>query len=259
MEFNTVLYRKYNSTGIITLNRPGQMNALNLEMIRELSLILDDISGDSEVKAVIITGSGTMFAAGWDLEYLADAGPLQAEKYMDSAMTILERIDKLDMPVIAALNGPSLCWGTELALACDVRIASEGIHIAEPEISLGIIPGGGGTQRLTRIAGQGWAKYLVMTGSPVDASTALRIGLVTSVVPGERLMNEAIRIAKAIALRSTVAMKAAKKCLNYAMDVNLSSGLVYEYKTWVSLFSSEDQKEGMRAFMERRKPVYKDR
>ena len=259
MELNTVLYDKYNSTGIITLNRPAFMNALNVEMLRELFLVVDMISGDREVKAVIITGSGKMFAAGWDMEYLADADPVKAEKFIESARILLDKIDQLDRPVIAALNGPSLCWGTELALACDVRIASEGIYIAEPEINLGIIPGAGGTQRLTRIIGLGWAKYLVMTGAPIDALTALRIGLLTSVVPDDQLMEEAKKIAKAITLRSTVAMKAAKKSLNYGMNANLPAGLIYEYNTWASLFSTEDQKEGMKAFLERRKPVLKDR
>ena len=259
MKSYAVLYCKRGSTCIITLNRPDKMNAINSLMIDELSVIIDEISSDTEVRAVVITGSGKMFAAGWDLEVLADACPLNAEKFIESAESILDRIDNLDRPVIAALNGPSLCWGTELALACDVRIASDKVHIAVPEINLGIIPVAGGTQRLWRIVGPGWAKYLVMTGSPVDAFTALNIGLVTSVVSEERLMDEALRIARVITLRSPVAMKSAKKSLNYGMNVNLPSGLVYEYNAWASLFSSEDQKEGMRAFIEKRKPVYKGR
>ncbi len=259
MDLRTVLYDKYNNTGFITLNRPECLNALNLEMLSELSLVIEDISGDNRIRAVIITGSGKMFAGGWDTAYLADADVLKAERFIESARILLDRIDNLDRPVIAALNGPSLCWGTELALACDIRIASDTAYIAEPEINLGIIPGAGGTQRLIRITGAAWAKHLIMTGSPVDAYTALSIGLVTSVVPEERLMCEAEKIAKTIALRSAISMKAAKRSLNYGMNVNLPAGLAYESNTWASLFSTDDQKEGMKAFLERRKPVFRNR
>ena len=144
-----------------------------------------------------------------------------------------------------------------MALVCDIRIAAEGSRIGQPEINLGIIPGAGGTQRLTRTVGPSWAKYMVLTGSSIDTETALKIGLITAVVPKDQLLNEAKKIAQIIVSKSPIAVKAAKKCLNLSLDVDLHSGLKYEIKTWAGLFSTEDQKEGMKAFLEKRKPAYK--
>ena len=259
MEFKTLLWEKDAGIGIITLNRPKALNALNDELIDELSLVMDEISADNEVQAVIITGVERAFAAGGDIAFMANADSLQAEKFVEAIRIAFDKIDHLDKPVIAAISGLALGGGSELALACDIRIAAEGATIGQPEINLGIIPGAGGTQRLTRTVGPGWAKYMVMTGLSIDTDTAFKIGLITAVVPKDQLMNEAKKIARIMTAKSALAMKAAKQCLNFGMNVDLSSALTYEMKTWASLFSTEDQKEGMKAFLEKRKPVYKGR
>ncbi len=259
MELNTLLYEKEAGIATITLNRPQTLNALNDELISELSMLMDVIGADHEVKAVIITGGEKAFAAGGDILFMSTADSLQAERFVESIKIAFDKIYHLDKPVIAAISGLALGGGSELALTCDIRIAAEGSMIGQPEINLGIIPGAGGTQRLTRAVGAGWAKHLIMTGLPVDADTALKIGLVTAVVPKAQLLNEAKKMAGIMASKSLVAMKAAKKCLNLSLDVDLASGLTYEIKTWSALFSTEDQKEGMKAFLEKRKPIYKDR
>lgn len=259
MELKTLLYEKDAGIGIVTLNRPKALNALNDELIRELSIVMDAIRMDDEVQAVIITGGERAFAAGGDIAFMANADSLQAEEFVEAIRVAFDKIDHLDKPVIAAISGLALGGGSELALTCDVRIAAEGAAIGQPEINLGIIPGAGGTQRLTRIVGPGWAKYLVMTGLSIDTDTALKIGLITAVVPKEQLMDEAKKIARIMAAKSPLAMKAAKRCFNVGMNIDLPSALTYEIKTWASLFSTEDQKEGMKAFLEKRRPVYKGR
>ncbi|HBQ86058.1 MAG TPA: enoyl-CoA hydratase [Syntrophomonas sp.] len=259
MELKTLLYQKENGVGIITLNRPKTMNAINDKLIEELSVVMDAISADPEVQAVIITGGEKAFAAGGDISFMSTADPLGAEKFVESIKTVFDKIDNLAQPVIAAISGLALGGGSELALACDIRLAAEGSLIGQPEINLGIIPGAGGTQRLTRTVGPGWAKYMVMTGLPIDAETALKIGFVTAVVPKNQLLNEAKKIAQILVSKSPLAMKAAKRCLNLGSNVDLPSGLAYEIKNWASLFSTEDQKEGMKAFLEKRKPHYKGR
>lgn len=257
MDLKTLLFDKQEGIATITLNRPKSFNALNQELIAELDAVMNAIIADKEIKAVIITGGSRAFAAGADIQAMADFDSLQAEKFLEDCKIAFDKLYNLDRPVIAAISGLALGGGCELALTCDIRIAAEGSLIGQPEINLGIIPGGGGTQRLARLVGGGWARHLVMIGNPIDADTALRIGLVTMVVPKDQLMDEARKIATGLAAKSTLAMKAAKRCLNYAEDVDLDSGLLYEIKTWAGLFSTEDQKEGMKAFLEKRKPVYK--
>ncbi len=256
MEFKTLLVDKQGGVATITLNRPKTFNAINDELIAELDAVMDEIIADSEIKAVIITGGEKAFAAGGDIQFMSSADVLQAERFVENIKVTFDKIYNLDRPVIAAISGLALGGGSELALACDVRIAAEGSVIGQPEINLGIIPGAGGTQRLARVVGPGWARYLVMTGSNIDADTALRIGFVTAVVPKDQLMDEAGKIAGILSAKSSIAMKSAKRCLNLGQDVDLNSGLNYELKTWAGLFATEDQKEGMKAFLEKRKPVY---
>lgn len=257
MEFNTLLYEKENGIGIITLNRPKAFNALNDEIMRELGQLLDAIAADDEVKAVILTGGNKAFAAGGDIAYMLNADPLKAEAFIALCHETIDKIENLDKPVIAAIAGLALGGGCELAMGCDIRIAAEGTKFGQPEINLGIMPGAGGTQRLARLVGPGWAKHLILTGDPIDAAAALRIGLVTKVVPVESLMDEAKKLAAKLAAKGPIAMRMAKKCINYGANVDLPSGLVFEQKTWAFLFATEDQKEGMQAFLDKRKPDFR--
>jgi enoyl-CoA hydratase len=256
MELKNILYTQEDGIGILTLNRPKAYNATNLDVVLEENYLLDKICTDPELKVLIVTGGSRVFAAGGDIEYMSTADSLQMEEFITLANGALDKIANFPRPVIAAIAGMALGGGCELALACDIRIAAEGTIFGQPEINLGIIPGAGGTQRLQKVVGPGWAKYLVMTGRNIDTETALKIGLINSIVPLDRLMEEAKKLALELAKKSTIAMKAAKACMNYGVNVDLPSGLLYEQKTWSMLFSTEDQKEGMEAFLEKRKPQY---
>lgn len=257
MDYKTLLYEKSDGIGIITLNRPKILNALDDTFFKELSIVMDNIAADSEVKAIVLTGQERVFAAGGDIGFMSKADFLQAEAFVDLITDTLYKIEHSSKPVIAAISGMALGGGCELALACDIRIAAEGTVFGQPEINLGIFPGAGGTQRLTRIVGPGWAKYMILTGLTVDADTALKIGLVTVVVPKEHLIEKARSIATILANKAPLAMKAAKDSINQGLNVDLKSGLAYEKKTFTILFSTEDQKEGMKAFLEKRTPNYR--
>ncbi|MET1124194.1 MAG: enoyl-CoA hydratase-related protein [Archaeoglobaceae archaeon] len=243
--------------GIATLNRPEKLNALDTKTRIELAEIIESL--DPELRALIITGSGKAFAAGADINELLQRDSIKAFEATKLGTELFIRIEELEIPVIAAINGYALGGGCELAMACDIRIASEKAKFGQPEINLGIIPGAGGTQRLPRLVGLGMAKYLVLTGEIIDAQTAFRIGLVDEVVEHERLMDRAMEVAKKIAEKSPLAVKIAKRALNAAMNLPLREGLRYEASLFSLLFSSEDAKEGMRAFLEKRKPEFKGR
>jgi enoyl-CoA hydratase len=259
VELKTLLYEKADGVATITLNRPKAFNALNDELMGELDRLMDEVAADDEVKAVIITGNAKAFAAGGDIAYMASADPLKAEAFIALCHRAIDKIENLDKPVIAAIAGMALGGGCELAMGCDIRIAAEGAIIGQPEINLGIMPGAGGTQRLARLVGMGWAKQLIFSGENIDAETALRIGLVNKVVPAESLLEEATKLAKKLAAKAPVAMRMAKKCINLGANVDLASGLVFEQKVWSFLFATADQKEGMAAFLEKRKPVFQGR
>lgn len=257
MELKNLLYEKEDMVGIVTLNRLRALNATNSEMIEELDYIFGEIAKDDQVRAIIVTGGSKVFAAGGDIKYFSEASPLEMEAFIAKCHRMQEKVVFADKPVIAAVAGMALGGGCELALACDIRIAAENAQFGQPEINLGIIPGAGGTQRLTRLVGPGWARYLIMTGQVIDAVQALNIGLVNEVVAVEMLMPTAKKIAAQLASKSPVAMRMAKTCLNIADSVDLPSGLRFEQKAWALLFSSEDQTEGMQAFLSRRSPSFK--
>ncbi len=259
MDFKSLLFEKENGIAIITLNRPKAFNAINDELIRELAVAVDQIASDDSVGAVIITGGSKVFAAGGDITYMQTADPLKAEAFIAECHATMDKIENLDKPVIAAIAGMALGGGCELALSCDIRIAAEDAAFGQPEINLGIMPGAGGTQRLAKTVGVGWAKQLIYTGDNLKAADAFRIGLVTKVVPGETLMDEAKKLAGKLASKGAIAMRMSKKCINYGMNVDLRSGLIFEQKIWAFLFATEDQKEGMKAFIEKRKPQFKNR
>ncbi|MDI3497242.1 enoyl-CoA hydratase-related protein [Archaeoglobus sp.] len=242
---------------VATLSRPEKLNALDTKTRMELAEVIEGI--EEVARVLIITGSGKAFAAGADINELLQRDAVKAFEATKLGTDLFSRIEELEIPVIAAINGYALGGGCELAMACDIRIASEKAKFGQPEINLAIIPGAGGTQRLPRLVGLGMAKKLVLTGEIIDAQTALRIGLVEEVVEHERLMDRAKEVAAKIIEKSPLAVKVAKKALNASINMPLREGLRYEASLFSMLFSSEDAKEGMRAFLEKRKPEFKGR
>jgi enoyl-CoA hydratase len=257
MGFNTITYDKGDGIGVVTLNRPKSLNALCDELIAELGTVFDEIGEDRDVAAVIITGSAKAFAAGADIKEISQiASPAVAQGFVSRIHAVFNRIEGCAKPVIAAISGFALGGGCELALACDLRIAAENAVFGLPEIKLGVIPGGGGTQRLPRLVGVGRAKELLYTGDSIDAQEAYRIGLVNKVVPPESLMDEARTMAAKLAKRPPVALKMTKLAVNEGINMDLYSAIGHESRCFEILFSTADQKEGMQAFIEKREAKF---
>jgi 3-hydroxypropionyl-coenzyme A dehydratase len=269
---------------ILRINRPEALNAMNLDVISELSKMIDIIAADDSIKAVVITGAGERsFCAGADISYMVNIDPMQAEKYATSAQDVINKIDRLEKPVIAAVNGFALGGGCELAMACDIRIASSNAKIGQPEVTIGIPPGWGGTQRLMRLVGPAKAKELIFTGKMITADEAYQIGLVNKVInlgsddkiPPEapkgdaakekeraseiaktlnrKLMDESLALAKEIAKNSFTAVKVSKKLINRGMDTDLETGLRLEIYGWALCFAHEDRQKMMSAFLNKSK------
>ncbi|MBV8369638.1 MAG: enoyl-CoA hydratase/isomerase family protein [Candidatus Eremiobacteraeota bacterium] len=245
----------------ITLNRPASLNALNVRMLDELSDAFARLGRDENVRALILTGAGTKaFAAGADigeLNALPSARAAEAQARTGQALTTL--IERLRVPVIAAVNGFALGGGCELAMACDIRVASENAKFGQPEVNLGILPGYGGTQRLTRLVGEGTAMYLCLTGEMIDAQEALRVGLVQKVVPLDSLLGEAQRIAGLIADKAPLAVAAAKRAIVDGASVPLADGLALEALLFGQTVTTDDFREGSRAFLDKRKAEFSGR
>ena len=260
MKFNTMDFNKEGQIAVITLNRPTSMNSINKEFIDELDQILNEISGDDEIGAVIMTGTEKVFAAGGDIKEISSiATPVDAHSFIGRVRSVFNKIENLEKPVIAAVSGLALGGGCELSLACDIRIAAENAMFGQPEIKIGVIPGGGGTQRLTRLIGVGRAKEMLYTGDPIDAQEAYRVGLVNKVVPVESLMDEAKKMAGKFIKQPGFALRITKMVVNEGINMDLQSALAHEARCFELLFSTDDQKEGMKAFVEKRKPVFKNR
>lgn len=258
MAYNTLLYEKESGLGIITLNRPKDLNALNSELLGELCRLLDEIAADEATRVVIVTGGGDKaFVAGSDVKEMQPKTSLTIRDFVLANRLALEKIERLPKPVIAAINGYALGGGCELAMSCDLRIASDNARFGQPEINLGIIPGAGGTQRLTRLIGMAKAKELIFTGDMIDAATALSLGLVNKVVPQVSLMAEAKALGSKLASKSGAALALAKAAVNSAWQTTLATGLDMEMQNFSLSFATEDQKEGMSAFIEKRKPQFK--
>ncbi len=248
-------YLKYefeNQIATITINRPEVLNALNSGLVSELDSLIDRVI-ESRTRALVIVGEGKNFAAGADIVEMMDLNPAQARDFGFSP--VYDRIEALPIPVFAVIRGFALGGGLELALACDFRILSTDAKLGLPEIKLGIMPGAGGTQRLPKLIGLGRAREMIFFGNIVDAQTALTWGLCERVVDGDP-EEEAMSMAKKIVEKSPCAVEAAKKSINYGIDRDLASGLAYEAVVWGDLFSTSDQKEGMKAFHEKRKPQF---
>jgi enoyl-CoA hydratase len=244
----------------VTLNRPEALNAFSSEVLRELLAVLTDLGHDKDVGAVILTGAGEKaFAAGADIREMQDKTPDEARLFSELGQTVTTMIERMPQPVIAAVNGFALGGGCEAALACDVRLCSENARFGQLEINLGIIPGWGGTQRLARLCGSGFAREIIYTGRMLDAQEALRWGLVNAVYPQAELMPKAREMAQTIAGKSGLMIQYAKMCLSRALDQDLAGGLRMEAYLFGLAFASEDQKEGMGAFLEKRAPEFKHR
>jgi enoyl-CoA hydratase len=256
--YETIIYEVRHGVGFITLNRPDSLNALNTRMIVELRHALENADGDKDVRALILTGGPKCFCAGADVKELLSMSPSMDAyyRYFAAARELFCALEKLSKPTIAAVAGPAMGGGCELALACDLRLAGENARFALPEINLGLIPAGGGTQRLPRVIGMGKAKELVFFGTPVDASEAYRIGLVNRVVPSEQLMEVAEEWACRLRNQAPLALQMAKAAVNQTYDAPLDRGLDYEIRCAVSLMLTRDREEGIRAFLEKRKPAF---
>ncbi|HWF44661.1 MAG TPA: enoyl-CoA hydratase-related protein [Candidatus Kapabacteria bacterium] len=251
---NLILYRdEYVAT--IQLHRPKVLNALNLELMIELVETLESLDADSSVRAIVLTGSERAFAAGADITEMA--GATAVDMLMRDQFARWDRIRKIKKPIVAAVSGFALGGGCELMMHADIIIASETARIGQPEILIGVMPGAGGTQRLTRAVGKVLAMEMVLTGRQITAEEAFEAGLVNKVVPVEFYLEEAQRIAKEIANRPPVAVRLAKESVLKAFDTTIEMGLEYERKNFYLLFASEDMREGMDAFIEKRKPEWK--
>ena len=252
MDFANLLFELKGEIALITMNRPSALNALNTATLDELNKALDVVRHSPHIAGVIITGCGKAFVAGADISQMVDNTSEQARVYMEYAQETFNRIELIGKPFIAAVNGFALGGGCELAMACDIRIASDKAVFGQPEINLGLIPGFGGTQRLPRLVGSGIAKELIYTGRTVKADEAGRIGLVNKVVPAESLLDEAMAMLELILSKSRIALRYAKVAINRGADSDLYKALELE-KDLISLcFATDDQKEGCRAFLEKR-------
>jgi enoyl-CoA hydratase len=258
MAYKTIILEKKDTVALLTLNRPP-MNPLNRTMYAELAQASDEVDADPGVKVVVITGSGEKaFAAGLDVtdvegKSLVDIMEFQAFSGMASA-----KVAAIGKPVIAAINGLALGGGLELALRCDIRIASDKALFGQPEVNLGIIPGGGATQLLSRLIGTARAKELFFTGDTIKADRALELGMVNRVVPADKLMDEVTALAAGLAKKPAVALKMIKLAVDHGINMDLRSALTYEGECFALSFVSDDGREGMRAFVEKRKPNFKD-
>ena len=260
MTYKTLLYEKANGIGVVTLNRPEALNALNSTVYTELYDVFEAIENDEEVRAVILRGNGEKaFAAGSDVAEMANMNTLEVQKFMATIRKASDRIYNLTKPTIAAISGYALGGGNELAMCCDLRIASEKARFGQPEINLGLIPGASGTQRLPRLIGVAKAKEMIFLGDMIDAATALNIGLVNKVVPPEKVMEEAMAWAAKLASKSSPVLAMAKMAINTGIDTDINSGLNMEARCDALCFATEDQKEGMKAFLEKRKVVFKNK
>jgi enoyl-CoA hydratase len=253
--YSNVLLEREGQIGTIRLNRPQALNALSSELMTELLDALKMLESEQAISCIIITGSEKVFSAGADIKELAEQNSVEALRAAN-----LERFDaiqKISKPIIAAISGFCFGGGLELAMICDIIVASESAKLGQPEINIGVMPGAGGTQRLSRIIGKYRAMDMILTGRQISSKEAHELGLVSRVVPDESLLSEAKKIANEIASKSPLAIKIAKECVLKSYETSLSEGLQFERRNFYLLLSSEDKKEGMRAFLEKRKPTFK--
>lgn len=253
MQFNNVLYVADGAVATVTINRPKALNALNQETLEEMLQCFRELAQNQAVRVVIVTGGGDKaFVAGADIAFMEKLSPLAARCFAMLGQQVLSTIENLPQPVIAAVNGFALGGGCELALACDIRMASENARFGQPEVNLGVLPGFAGTQRLPRLIGRGRANELLFTGDIIDAQEAARIGLVNRVEPQAQLLASCREMAERIASRGPVAVRLCKEAVNNGVEMDLTRACQYEVDQFALCFTSDEQKEGMRAFLEKR-------
>jgi len=258
MAYQHILFEIKDAISVIKFNRPKAMNALNSELLDELSHALDEISKNESIKVLVLTGTGDKaFVAGADITELAALNSLQAKQFSKKGHDTFNRLQALPIPVLAAVNGYALGGGCEVAIACDFIYASENAMFGLPEINLGLMPGFGGTQRLPRLIGKNMAKEMIFTGKMISAVEAKQLGLVNTVCPNESLMEEVLKTAKTIAQKGKVSLRTAKETIDAGMNVDLASGCALEVDGFALCMASADSKEGTRAFLEKRKADFK--
>jgi enoyl-CoA hydratase len=257
MEYHNIIFGLEDGIATITFNRPKALNAMNAETVKELLHAATACKNDPNVKVLIVTGSGEKaFVAGADISQMQDMKPVDALSFMELGHETLRLIETMPKPSIAAINGFALGGGTEISLACDVRFAAQNAVFGQPEILIGLIPGWGGTQRLPRIIGMGRAKELILGGGQITALRAYEIGLVNQVLPPDQLLPEAQKFARKLTTLPGFALKMAKHSINFGYDLSLDNATRLEAQCCAQCFSTDDQKEGMKAFLEKRKPAY---
>lgn len=244
---------------VITMNRPKALNALNSDTLSELDMLFEDFKSNDDVRGILITGEGKSFVAGADIVQMQSYGSLEGRDYANYAQGIFNKIESLEKPVIAAVNGYALGGGCELAMSCDIRIASNKAKFGQPELKLGLIPCFGGTQRLPKLVGVGIAKELIYTGVQIDAERAYEIGLVNKVVDGDRLIEESLDMLKQILTMAPIGIACTKTAINRGLDLDIINGLELEKDLATITFGTEDKAEGINAFLEKRVPVFKNR
>ncbi len=254
MEYKILKLEKQDQIGIVTISRPEALNALNSRFFEEMNALLDEVENDDKLRVLIITGAGKAFVAGADIAEMANFDSKQGKNFSVTGQQTFNRLEKLPIAVIAAINGFALGGGMELTMACDIRIASTKAKMGQPEVNLGLIPGYAGTQRLSRLIGMGNALLLLMTSEMVTAQRAYEMGLVQKVVEPEELMNEALNIAKTISQKGQEAVRHVKEVARKGIELSFDDGQAYEAYIFGSLFDTHETKEGIKAFLEKRKP-----
>lgn len=259
MTYKTLKYEVNGHIAKITINRPEALNALNSEVLDELNLLLDEVKANKDLRVAILTGEGRSFVAGADIKEMSTLSAIEGKEFGNKGLSVFRKLETLPIPVIAQINGFALGGGCEIAMSCDFRIASDKALFGQPEVGLGITPGFAGTQRLQRLVGQGFAKYLIYTANNIKADKALEIGLVQEVVEADKLDETVQKLAEKIAANAPIAVRASKEAINVGGQVDIDSALKVEENLFGLTFSTEDQKTGMNAFINKEKAEFENK
>lgn len=259
MSYNTIVYDVDENIGKITISRPEALNALNKDLLSELDQVLDEIKANKDLRAIILTGEGRAFVAGADIKEMSELNAIEAKEFSKKGIDVFRKIEQLEIPVIAAVNGFALGGGCELAMSCDIRLASDKALFGQPEVGLGLIPGFGGTQRLQRLVGQGFAKYLIYSGENIKADKAYEIGLVQELVEADNLDQRATELAKTIASKAPIAVRLSKEVINIGANTDIDSALDLEATAFGLVASTEDKEIGTKAFVNKEEAEFKNK